>query len=131
MRKFAIIALVFALFVGTAFAETNWHTANQTTVAWDHDLAGIPADQIKFNIYLVNVDTDPSKGNPAKIGTTAAKEYTITLNSEGRYWAGVAAFRVLEGKEIESEILWSDEGQEPFGLQYFIVPMKPSTLRLK
>lgn len=128
MKKLIIFALLFSVvFSGFAFAETNWHTANQTTIGIVHDLAGIPADQVKYNIYLANSETDPNKENPAKIGVADTNEYLITLNTEGRYFVGTSAFRVIDGKEIASDIYWETE----FGLQYFVVPLKPTKIVLK
>lgn len=132
MKKSILLMLIITLvFCGQAFAETNWHTANQTTVAWDQDLSGIPAAEVKWNIYLANAATDPQKANPVKIGTATAKEYTVTLNTEGRFFVGVAAFRTVDGTDLESDIAWSDQATPAFGIQYFLVPLKPSGLILK
>ena len=128
MKRLILIVLSFSLvFSGIAIAETNWHTANQTTVGIVHDLAGIPADQIKYNVYLANSETDPNKENPSKIGVADTNEYLITLNTEGRFFVGVSAFRIIDGKEIASDIYWETD----FGLQYFVVPLKPTKIILK
>lgn len=134
MKKTSIIffaILFFVLVAGSAMAATEWHTANQTTVGWDMDYGNIAPAEVTFNIYVANALTDPSKSSPVKVGNVAEKQYTITLNTEGRYFVGVSATRNVDGVDLESDITWSDTSANPFGIQFFEVPKKPIGLILK
>jgi hypothetical protein len=121
----------------------EWKAANQISIAWDApttliDGQPIPADMVfKYDVYLSNADTDPDKANPVKLNAapTAALEYVITLNAEGRYIPGVKALRFdAAGAQVsESEINWSDVNGDmtpnPFGLIHYLAPTAPGNLR--
>lgn len=131
-KKIAIFGIpFFVVFSTVAFSATEWHTANQTTIGWTQDPGNINPSEIKFNIYLANAITDPAKSSPVKVGSVSTKEYTITLNTEGRFFVGVAAFRTVDGVDLESNIAWSDAAVPAFGVQFFEVPKMPGGLILK
>ena len=131
MKKLAIV-IALILITSAAFAQ-QWHTANQTTVAWDS--AG---DGIVYDIWLSNATTDPGKTNPVKIGEDIAElRYTITLNVEGRYFAGAQSKRYVDGELVgASDIAWSDDPEvcfegKTFGLRYFVPPGQAKKLRIE
>jgi hypothetical protein len=133
MKKLVLITLVaFFLCTSLAFAEVNWHTANQATIGWNEvtqlaDGTPIPAgNEVRYVVYLANATTDPEKTNPAEIAQTTTLEQLITLNVEGNFYAGVKAERWFEGAKVgESVIAWSDDplavkDGQTFGLRYFL-----------
>lgn len=135
------ITMILLIFCASASA-IDWKTTNQATVAWNAvetliDGSPLPAGSIiKYEVYLANATTDPQKTNPVKLTDPAISEleYTLTLNSEGKYFVGVCAVR-FDG-EIEvgrSEINWSDINGEqtpnPFGLIHYFSPAIPTNLR--
>lgn len=142
MKKtiFIITILTAFVFCGSAGA-IDWKKTNQATVAWDavtvlEDGTALPADDVvKYRVYLANEKTDPDKANPALLGETDLLEYTITLNTEGRFWVGVQSVRYdSAGVELEvSTINWSDTNGEytpnPFGIFHHVPPGKPKNLR--
>lgn len=126
------------LMMGAGAQALDWHTANQTTVAWDAvtlNTAGdpIPADNtIEYKVYLANAITDPNKANPVEIYVGSETVYTITLADEGQYFVGLQTIRRLENVVVgESILVWSDDpaatgaGGE-FGIRYFISPAHPT-----
>ena len=137
-----IMTLIFALTVICADA-IEWKAANQVTIAWDAtttliDGQPIPAGAIiKYNVYLSNADTDPDKINPIKLNAEPidALQYVVTLNTEGKYIAGVKALRFdAAGAQVsESDTNWSDVNGDmtpnPFGLVHYIAPEPPGNLR--
>lgn len=138
MKKIMIVALsMFVLIITLQLAHaTDWHTANQVTIAWDqsYDIEGgtIPTDQVTWDVFVANAITDPDKTNPVKVGSATENEYTLTLNTEGKYTVGVQAVRTVEGEVLKSStITWSDEDPSPFGIKYFIIPANPNNLRIK
>lgn len=133
--KLFLVMVVFFMFVSVAWADVSWFTANQKTVMWDAvttNTSGgtIPdTDTIEYVLYLSNTITDPSKSNPAEVGTTTELTYTITLNVEGLYYVGIKSVRKLPDGVIagESEVVWSDNplyvsNGNTFGLRYFLPP---------
>jgi hypothetical protein len=131
MKKLVLVAAL-VLVAGLAFAQ-QWHTANQATVKWDS-----VGDGIVYDVWLVDSKTDPDKTNPAVIGTDVdATTFLITLNVEGRYFAGVQAKRYVDGELVGvSEMSWSDDplvclDGNTFGLRYFIPPGQAKKLRVE
>jgi hypothetical protein len=140
-------ALVAALLLTPAAWAQDWHTANQSTVAWDAvttDADGNPVpgagERVTYVIYLANAVTDPNKDNPAEIGTTQDLQLLITLGTKGSYWVGVkSVLEVDDGQggwttASESIIGWSDDpqyaqGGVTFGLRYYPAPSVPGGLR--
>ena len=135
-----IIAILAVVFCGFANA-IEWTTANEKTIAWDApttlaDGEPIPANHtLKYRVYLANFATDPDKTNPALLGETDQLSYSIVLNTEGKYIAGVQTVRYDENNiEISiSDINWSDVNGEytpnPFGIMHFIPTEMPKNLR--
>ena len=132
MKKLLIVLFVMLLAASGAWAQT-WHTANQTSVRWDavtQNTSGeLLTGELTYSLYLANAVTDPSKANPSLVaeGITETR-YTITLNVEGKFFAGIKAVRSVDGEIVgESEMSWSDdplvvfEGNT-FGLRYFLPP---------
>jgi len=142
-EKMISIATVLAfLMVAAGLSAQTWHTANQSTVAWDAvttNTAGdpIPADAVvKYTVYLANANTDPGKSNPALIAESITEtQYTFTLGTQGKFVPGVKSELWVDGvKEEESVIAWTDDpqyaqGDEGFGLRYFLPPKAPGGLR--
>ena len=135
---FSIIGVVlFLMIVASEVVAQEWHTANQTTIAWDISDGStvdppIPQDQISYYVYLVNYDTDPSKTNPTRIGTATVPTFTVTLNTHGRYLVGVSAIRTVDGEVVgESDKSWSDAANPAFGIRYFNPPPQPGGLKVQ
>lgn len=141
MKKFLTIVCVVVIgfcFINSA-AAVEWHTANSTRVGWDAvtkssdgSVTFDPAE-ITYQVYIVNSATDPQKTNPVKIGAPiSGTEETITLNVEGRYIAGVSAIRTVDGTRIgESDIAWSDQTPNPWGIQFYAIPPSPTGISPK
>lgn len=139
MKKFIFALLVsLMLAVSPVYAQT-WHTANQSTVAWDavttlSNGSTIPlTDVVKYKIYLKNAVTG---GEPVLLDEVTVLEYVITLNTEGSYFIGVSALRYLSDGTLvnESVVAWSDmpefcANSETFGVRYFISLSAPGGLR--
>jgi hypothetical protein len=137
-RKVLVLTvLAFLLMAGMAFAQT-WHTANQTTFAWDAVTTlsnGDPVpvgDTIEYEVFIVNAITDPGKTSPTSLGLTTATSMLITLVDEGSYFVGAKSFRKISDGTVvgESIIAWSDDPQyclngEAFGIRYFLPPSAP------
>ena len=139
MKTFLVIIGTLFFLSGAAWGQT-WHTANQATVAWDAVTTlsngdPVPAgDIVKYKVWLKNAMTG---GEPVELGEVAELEYTVTLNTEGKYFVGVSALRYTSENILigESIICWSDTvactAEGPFGIQYFLPLMGPINLRLK
>jgi len=132
MKKIMMLVAMLFLFVGAVGAQ-QWHTANQATVAWDS-----VGDGIVYDVWLANSQTDPAKTNPVVIGTDIeVTTFLITLNVEGRYFAGVQSKRYDEGELVgTSDIAWSDDplvclDGKTFGLRYFVPPGQAKKLRIE
>lgn len=130
--------VVFFVFASMALADMSWVTANQVSVAWDKvtksadGTVTFPDGQITYAVYIANSVTDPNKTNPVKVATVPGIEYTFTLNTEGRFLAGVSAIRTVDGNLVgESAISWSDEQANAFGVQFYMLPPAPSGLKPK
>jgi hypothetical protein len=141
------LALSVMLLVAPPVFALDWHTANQSTVAWDAvvtDVDGntVPAagERVTYVVYLANSVTDPNKANPVEVGSTQALTFLITLGTKGSYYAGVKA--VLEADDgaggwvaaNESAIVWSDDPQYvqdgvTFGLRFYPAPSAITGLR--
>lgn len=139
MKKvFAVLAFALVVMVGVAMAA-EWHVANQTTIAWDavttsaDGTVTFGAGEITYNVYLANAVTDPTKQNPSKIGNVSATEYTITLNTEGKFVPGVSAVRTVGADVIgESGITWLDDYPDnPPGIVFYKIAPKPAGVRIK
>jgi len=141
MKKLTLIIAILAI-VSAGFANAvEWHTANEKTISWDAvttltDGNPIPANHtLKYRIYLANAITDPDKTNAALLVETDQLSYSIVLNTEGKYFAGVQTVRYDENNvEVSiSGINWSDINGEytpnPFGIQHFIPTEMPKNLR--
>jgi hypothetical protein len=143
--KIMRIGTAAALIMTLAFALpgfcVEWRSTNQATIAWDavttlDDGSALPAGHtVKYRVYLSNAVTDPEKSNPALLGETDQLEYTITLNTEGKYYAGVQSVRYDENTvEVGTSVInWSDTNGEmtpnPFGLIHYLPPAAPVNLR--
>ena len=137
MKKI-FVAIAIVLMVATAAWAITWHTANQSTVAWDpvtQNSSGDPIDpaEIKYDVYLKNAITGgaETKITEAPIDLT---QHTITLNVEGKFYVGVQAVRIVGGEVVStSAIAWSDDPQyvqgDTFGIQYFLPPKAPGNIR--
>lgn len=140
MRKLITVSIIVLLFAAVATA-VEWRVTNQATVSWDPVMTlengdPLPAtDSIKYKVYLSNAATDPGKTNPVLLGETDQTQYTLTLNTEGKFIVGVTAVRYNESAEEvgESEINWSDVNgaatPNPFGLLFYHPPASPVNLR--
>lgn len=141
MKTAMALILITALFYAQAAFCVEWRSTNQATVAWDAvttlaDGSALPAGHyVHYRIYLANAMTDPDKTVPAILGETAELQYTMTLNTEGKYYVGVQTVRYDEtDAEITvSDINWSDVNGEytpnPFGLVHYLAPEAPKNLR--
>ena len=143
MRHFAIILLVFLLvgfFVFPAGAQTiNWSAANKAVVAWDpvtqtiNDTPFPAEDTITYKLYLLKDGADPA-ADAIFVDETDQTTYTLTLDTEGRWLAGVQSVRQPAGETVkqESAIAWSSDpvytNQNPFGFVYYEVPKPPGGL---
>ena len=136
-----LVDFILVFSVGVVYGQT-WHTANQATVAWDAVTTlsngdPVPAgDIVRYKVWLKNAVTG---GEPVELGEVAELEYTITLNTEGKYFVGVSALRYTSENILisKSTICWSDmvactaEAEGPFGIQYFLSLKDPVNIRLK
>jgi hypothetical protein len=135
-----LLSVLIVLFLTVSAYALDWHTANQSTIEWDAPTAlsngePIPSDNtLNYVVYLA--DDDINKSNAVEIGETTETTYTLTLNTEGKFYAGVKAQRMDgEGTILnESVIAWSDEelyvvDNMTFGLQYFFATNPISGLR--
>lgn len=136
MKKKVVISAILILaffFVGQVYA-LEWHTANQTTVAWDP--VTVESGTVQYEVFMCNADTDPNKTNPISVWRGPETQALITLSNEGQYYVGVRTWRVIDAStEIESEVAWSDDPQvvgdangdgtpDPFGIRYFVRPSR-------
>jgi len=142
MKKLFILATVVMLLVfGGVVLGQDWHTANQVTLMWDevttttHGETIPTTDIVKYKVFIKNAITG---GDSVELGEVSATEYIITLNTEGSYYLGVSAVRYSSENVLLSEsiICWSDttectEGEEPFGVRYWLPPAETGGLRLK
>lgn len=139
-KMFIPIFLIFSLILTVAAFGFIWYTTNQFTVAWDGvaiNIEGepIPAAEVQYEVFLANAITDPDKLDPVLVWTGAEIQTTLTLNTEGKYWPGVRAIRVIDGeKTAESGMAWSDNSTVckdgvTFGVRYYLPLSNPSGLR--
>lgn len=144
MKRIGLISAVFfILMIGVAAFALTWHTANQSTVAWDPVTTlgngdPIPAGtHVEYVVYLANSVTDPNKQNPVEVWRGPETMATITLNREGSYFVGVRGIRVQTDTSTDlnqSIIGWSDDpavvaNGETFGINYFYPPSAATGLR--
>ena len=110
MRLFIIVLVL--LFSSYADA-TDWHKADQKTIAWDqpvalYDGAALPIGIQGWNytVYTKN----PGNGEITAVGTINAEQTTITVSEGQKVYIGVsAAYIDIDGIESDySEIAWSD-----------------------
>ena len=134
--KFFKRYLVLFLILTMAGAGPVWAqemiTANQVTVAWDPVEPIAAGDSITYNVYTRFVNSADPIGDPVNVSATQA---TITFQTEGSYYIGIATQRELSSGEIEeSDINWSNvnepEGSTPipFGVLYLVKPSWPMNL---
>lgn len=145
-KLFAALLIVpfFLCYVVVPAMAITWHTANQSTVAWDAvttDVDGdpIPAgSHVEYKVYLVNAQTDPNKANPAEVGQTAETQLIITLNTKGSYYVGVTSLLIDDATNEQlgdpSAFAWSDnpaqcQGGVDFGIRFFAPLVAPGALR--
>ena len=130
--------LAMFLFYQLTYAQ-DWKTLRSAKVAWDavtQDIDGnaLPAtDTIKYEVILSN---QLDKEQTSILWTGPETTTTITLTAEGKFYLGVRAVRFRADEKIgQSEISWSDDpeatGGTPFGLVYFIIPNKPTGVKLE
>ena len=130
MKKWIVALCAVLLVFSYAYADVIFHNTNQASVTWDAvttDIDGDPITGVTYRLYLANADTDPNKTNPVIIqdGITDTNA-VITLNTKGRFYAGVSA--LYEGDE--SVINWADEienqpNTEPWALRFGVSPNPP------
>lgn len=138
--KSMLVLLVVLLFSASyVSADVNWHLANQTTVGWDavttlSDGTPVPAEQISYKVYIAKL---ADKSDKVVAGDAVVNnQYTITLNSEGKWYVGVSTVRTVNGVVIESSrIAWSDvptdcENGETFGIMLYLGPANVTKLRI-
>lgn len=138
-QLFFLLILLLPLVV---FAQVQWITANQVTIAWDavttkDDGTPLgPTDTVIYGIYIRDVKTAVE----AKVIEVPGITYTHTFTAEGRYHMGVTAIRGIDNGDgtitvTESSINWSDvDGvytPNPFALKYFINPSMPENLHVQ
>ena len=132
--KYLFTILLILMMASTAWAM-DWHDTNQVTIAWDNPTelssgAPVPEDNTISNIIYVAPDED--KAQKVEVGETPNTEYTITLDSEGKYLVGVKSVRLdAEGNQLsESIIAWSDDPElvktEVFGILHYF-SLKPAS----
>lgn len=138
MKRLVTIIGIFALLCSPAFA-LDWTTANQSTVGWDAvtvNTEGNPfpvGDTIEYDVFLVRESSTDRDADRIKKGTTAAIQYVLTFDQEGRWLAGIQAIRTpiaSPDDKIKSSIIWSDSIDVtfvpvPFGFIYFSSPADP------
>ena len=142
--KTLVITAILILFLTPYAGSLEWQTANQITIGWDAvttlpDGDPLPVgNTIKYNVYLVNSVTDPDKTNPVLLNSEPISElrYTMTLNTEGKFFVGVTAVR-YDGAELvgESTTNYSDINgvmtPNPFGVRYYVIPNPPANLHVE
>lgn len=142
--EISIMAVVLVLGFGLLALAQNWHTANQSTLAWDPVTTNIngealPADGVvKYTVFLANATTDPEKTNPALIAESIPEtQYTFTLNAQGKFIPGVKSELWVAGELVEESVIaWSDDPEftqsgEAIGLRYFLPPKAAGGLRFQ
>lgn len=133
-----ILSICLALMVGGvagAHAQT-WKAANQYVLQWDPvttmvDGTPLPAGAtVRYRIF-----TKPApEGQQTEAGIASTTSFTLTFATEGRYFVGVMAERLVDGTIVAtSTVSWSNvaevTGGNPFGIQYYGVPANPKNLR--
>lgn len=124
-RLFLIVFLVLGL--SFAVSAQTWHPVNQVTVGWD---AAERATSYKVFVKSVN---DMSI---FEVRATSDLVYTITFESEGRYFLGVQSVREVDEEIFYSTISWSDNSEvcfdgEAFGAIYYELPSDVGGLKVK
>lgn len=131
MRKLTMLIIIFCLvfFIGQNAMAIDWTTGAEIGIEWDAVAKINDADVISYIIYTKNIETESEK----IYDTTQNTEALVKINEpEGPYYIGVSAYRTtVSNAEIEGEIAWSNEAENPFGLRFYVAPGKPSGLRTK
>lgn len=129
LKALVLAGLLFmATIVPGALVAQTWHTANQTTIAWDavtSNVNGGPVapGEISYVVYVYNAIEDPTHANPIELGPTVDTTYLVTLTTEGRYFFGIKTVRTVDGDVVgESTITWSSDAAYDVGIQYFLAP---------
>jgi len=138
--KSILVFLIVLLFTAApVFADVNWHLANQTTVGWDavttlSDGTTVPSEQVSYKVYIAKL---VDKTDMVEVGNAIVDvEFTVTLNSEGKWFVGVKAVRTIDGVNIDSSrIAWSDmpldcENGTTFGIMLYLGPANVTGLRI-
>ena len=135
MKKTMIYTICFLFIsIAIAWAAVTWHTANEFTVSWDAvttnvDETAVPANEIEYELFVVNAITDPNKTNPTSVWRGPELTHVVTLNTEGQYLLGIRAIRVIDGVDQSTSVnVYSDDPAVcqdgvTFGVRYFI-PLK-------
>lgn len=141
MLLFVPVAIMVALVTFAHGAE--WYPANQSTLAWDQNLAStnpdgttftIPETQMSYRVYRCVMGAD--KATAEFLGHNTAKQFLVKFYQEGQFYLGVQAVRTIPGVEnpIVSAIAWSDAAEhthdKPFGVSFFTPPMPPQGIKV-
>ena len=126
-----LLTIMMVLILAVPSWAMSWQDTNQVTIAWDAPTAlsnGAPLPDGNTLSYVVYLAPQDSKTDKFEIGTTSQSEYTITVDTEGRYLVGVKAKRMdANGNKLsESIIAWSDNPDmvagDQFGIVHFFSP---------
>lgn len=143
-KRLKIIVFLTLLFFApiTNLYALTWQTTNQATIAWDS--VEVASGTVEYEVFIANAVTDPNKANPVSVWRGPDLQTTITLNTEGQYFAGVKTWRIIDAEtSMDSVIGWSDDPAiaadtngdgtpDPFGIRYYVPPdviqrLRPST----
>lgn len=138
MKRLTIAFIIVLALVTPSWAQVNWKTANQVTVAWDavaqlsnnNPLPG--GNTIEYEIYYA----PPAKAPLTLAATVITTQTVVTFADEGRYLIGLKSIRYdgTHTKLSESVMVWSDDptvcqGGVTFGVVYFLAPKNPGGMR--
>jgi hypothetical protein len=131
-KKFLVWFILLVFFPFTQLYALTWHTANQTTIAWD--AVAVDSGSVEYEVFIANASTDPNKANPVSVWRGPETQTVITLSTEGQYYAGVKTWRIVDAStELDSVIGWSDDPNiagdidgdgvgDPFGIRFYVPP---------
>lgn len=133
--KSTFIKILIVLFLIAPFLiAQEVHYANQVTVAWDPvSDTGTITYEVFITPYPIVDPQNPGAHN--LVGETAATDYTITFQTEGKYAVGIRTKKSIDGEIFYSDINWSDENgvytPNPFILGYYIPPDVVTNFRME